>query len=152
MQRSLYRGQAVIHHLADFLQGATEHVDQNHAGALGDRKAHEGAKARTGNLAACDGIGRIGNHVHLLARSERFLPVAAAQEIQRGVLRDPKQPPPRIADGAGGRQRLDRLDQRILQHILAVNHRACHARAIAMQHRPHLGEQAVDVCDSGRWI
>jgi len=58
---------------------------------------------RTGVLAAY-GIKLIGDHVHLLARSERFLPVAAPQEIQRRVVRDPKQPAFGIANRAGGRK------------------------------------------------
>ena len=69
VQRRLDRGQAEFHHLADFLQGAAEHIHQDHAGALGDRKPHEGAQACAGNLAAQDDVGLIGNHVHLLARS-----------------------------------------------------------------------------------
>ena len=39
--------------------------------------------------------------------------------------------------GAGGGKRLHRLDQRILQHVLAVDDGADHARAIAMQLWPH---------------
>ena len=67
MQRCLHRGKAEIHHLAGFLQRATEHIHQDHAGALGDRKPHEGAKTGARDLAAGDGVGRVGNHVHLLA-------------------------------------------------------------------------------------
>ena len=152
MQRRLHRGQAEIHDIADFAQGAAEHIHQDHAGALGERKPHEGAQAGAGDLAAQDVIGRVGNHVHLLAQLECLLAVALAQKIQRGVVRDPEQPSPRVADCAGGCERLHRLDQRILQHVLAVDHRADHARAIAMQFRPHLGEQAVNACSGERWI
>jgi len=67
-------------------------------------------------------------------------------------VRDPEQPSPRVANCAGGCERLHRLDQRILQHVLAVDHRADHARAIAMQFRPHLGEQAVNACGGDQWI
>ena len=51
--------------------------------------------------------------------------------------------------GAADGERFHRLDQRILQHILAVDDRADHARAIAMQFRPHRDQQAVDI-DGGR--
>jgi hypothetical protein len=85
-------------------------------------------------------------------RLECFLAVAPAQKIQRGVMRGPEQPSPRVADCAGGCKRLHRLDQRILQNVLAVDHRADHTRAIAMQFRPHLGGQAVNACGGDRWI
>jgi hypothetical protein len=47
-------------------------------------------------------IDRVGDHLHLLACNESRLPVAAAQKIQRAVVRDPEQPPLGIADFAGG--------------------------------------------------
>ena len=55
---------------------------------------------------------------------QRLLAVAPAQEIQRGVVRDPEQPAFGIADCAGASLRLHRLDQRVLQHVLAVDDRA----------------------------
>src|SRR6202030_1107069 len=50
-----------------------------------------------------------------------------------------------IADFTGGHKRLHRLDQGILQHIFAVDYRADHARTIAMQLRPHLDDQPLDI-------
>jgi len=100
MKGCFHRGQAEIHHLANLLKRATEHIHQDHARSLGDRKPHEGTKTGACDLAAGDGIGFIGNHIHLLGRSKRLLAVAAAQEIQRGVVRDPEQPAFRVADRA----------------------------------------------------
>ena len=37
MQRRFHRGQAEIHDVTNFPERATEHVGQDHAGALGDR-------------------------------------------------------------------------------------------------------------------
>ena len=149
MQRRLHRRQAEIHHLANLLQRAAEHVHQNHAGALRDRQPHEGAQACTRDLAARDGVGRVGNHVRFLARSKSFLPSAAAEKVQRGVVRDAKQPALGIAEPARRRKLLDRLDQRVLQHVFAIDHRADHARAIAMQLRPHRNQQGVDAGRGG---
>jgi hypothetical protein len=149
MQRGLGRRQAARHDLADLAQRAAEHVHQDHAGALRHRQPHEGTQAGAGYLAAGHGIELVGHRLHLLHRAERFLPVAPAQEIERGVVRNAKQPAFRIfngiADLAGGSIRLHRLDQRILQHILAVDHGADHARAIAMQFWTHRGHQACNV-------
>ena len=54
--------------------------------------------------------------------------------------------------GAGGGIRLHRLDQRILQHVLAVDDRADHARAVAMQSWTHRDQQALDVDGGGRCL
>ena len=148
MQRRLHRRQAEIHDLADFSERATEHIHQDHAGTLCHRQPHEGTQAGAGDLAAGDDVDGIGNHVHFLARPQRFLTVAPPQEIQRSVVRDPEQPAFGIADPACSRKRLHRLDQGILQHVLAVDHRADHARAIAMQSRAQAREQVVDISGS----
>jgi hypothetical protein len=60
-------------------------------------------------------------------------------------MRDPEQPAFGIADCAGASPRLHRLDQRVLQHVLAVDDGTYHARAIAMQPWPHRDQQAFDV-------
>jgi hypothetical protein len=58
---------------------------------------------------------------------------------------DPEQP----AFGIGNRsplgEGLDGLDQRLLQHILAIDRRARHAGAIAMQLRPQRAQEAVEI-------
>ena len=88
---------------------------------------------------------RIRDHVDLIARSQRFLPVTASQKIQSGVVSDAKQPAFGIADGTRGSKRVQRLDHRILQHVLAVNGRADHARAIAMQLCPLAMQQPFEL-------
>ena len=75
---------------------------------------------------------------------------AAAQEIQRRVVGDAEQPALDVGERAGMREGLDRLDQRLLQHVLAVDHRAGHAGAIAMQPRPQLGQEPLELCLAGR--
>jgi hypothetical protein len=92
----------------------------------------------------------VNDHVHLRWSPQRLLAVAPAQEIQRGVVRDPEQPAFGMADIAGISLRLHRLDQRILQHIFAVDDRADHARAVAMQFWPHRNQQPLDVEGGGR--
>ena len=81
---------------------------------------------------------------------QRLLPVAAAQEIQRGVVRDAEQPALRI-DRRDRLQRFHRLDQRILQHILTVDDRADHAGAVAMQFRSHPRQQGLGI-DGGKGV
>jgi len=56
----------------------------------------------------------------------------SAQKIQRRVVSDTKQPSIEIGDWSGVRERIDCLHQRLLDHVLAINNRARHARAVAM--------------------
>ena len=46
-------------------------------------------------------------------------------------------------------ERLDGFDERFLQNVLAIDNRACHARAIAMQLRPQLGDKLVERAATG---
>src|SRR5262245_60561655 len=73
-------------------------------------------------------------------------PSPASNEVECGIVRDAKDPPFWVFDGACGRKRFNRLDHRILKNVFAVDDRAGHPRAIAMELRPKLGEQAIECC------
>src|SRR5205085_100615 len=90
---------------------AAEYVHQDHAGAAPRRQPHEGAQRGRGDLATGHGVELVGHLVHLLHRLQRRLPVAPAQKIQRGVVRDPKQPALGIGDrpGCGGSMQRSRI-------------------------------------------
>jgi hypothetical protein len=49
-----------------------------------------------------------------------------------------------IVGNFGFGQRFDRLDDRFLHHVLAVDDRAGHARAVAMQLRPQFAKQPME--------
>ena len=123
-----------------------EHVHQDDAAALRDRQAHQGAQAGGGGLAAVDLAVGIGDHVEILVGTDILLARAAAQEIQRRVVGDAEQPALRMGDRAGVGKRLDRLGHRLLQHVLAIDDRAGHAGAIAMQLGPKLRQKLLEAC------
>ena len=77
------------------------------------------------------------NHLHLRGRID--VPVLVPpQEIHRGVVRDAKQPGAKRRRRLHFRQRVPGFGQRVLHHVLAVEHRASHARAIPVQLGTHL--------------
>src|SRR5262249_50986209 len=61
--------------------------------------------------------------------------------VDRRVVCDAEQPPVGIGRQRLLRRRLDRLEQRFLQHVLAIDNRTRHAGAVAMQLRPQLLDQ-----------
>lgn len=69
---------------------------------------------------------------------------AIAQMIEGGVVRDTEQPTLRIFNRPIRLPRHDRLDEDVLDDIVAVDGRADHARAVAMQPRAHIGEELVE--------
>ena len=147
MQVGFYRGHRALEHLRDLLERMAEHIHQDDAAALGHRQAHQGAQAGGRGLAALDRAVGIGDRLQrLVAVLDALAAGAAAQEIQRRVVGDAEQPALDVGERAGMREGLDRLDQRLLQHVLAVDHRARHAGAIAVQPRPQLGQQPLELC------
>jgi hypothetical protein len=87
---------------------------------------------------------RIDHHVGILIRAVELLPRAAAKKIQRRIVGDTKQP----ALGGDDRSRfcecLKRFQERFLNHILSVDDRAGHTRAVAMQLRPQSAKQLLE--------
>jgi hypothetical protein len=92
MRRGLDRRDGGVRHRANILQRIAQHIHQNDAGALRRRQPHEGAQAGRGDLAIHDEHGGINHHLRILVGVVRRGPSAAAQEIQRGIVGDPKQP------------------------------------------------------------
>ena len=69
-----------------------------------------------------------------------LLPLAPAQMVLRGIVGDAKQPLLGTLDRGVAVERLQRLQHRLLHDVLAVDHRAGHAGAVAMQLRAQSGE------------
>ena len=89
MQGCLHRGKAEIHHLANFPSANSRAHPSGSRWRAGHRKAHEGAKAGAGDLAVQ--TESAGSAIMSTPRPmHRLLPATAAQEIQRGVVRDPE--------------------------------------------------------------
>src|SRR5262249_41868492 len=78
--------------------------------------------------------GHLGQHVHVLV-------LVPSQEVHGGVVRDAIQPGPERRRLVHLAEREVGLGQRVLHHVLAVEHRAGHVRAVAMQLGPHLGHE-----------
>ncbi len=57
---------------------------------------------------------------------------------------DAKQPPLKVGNRSRLGERLDRLHERFLDHVLAIDDRTRHARAVAMQLRSQLAEQPIE--------
>ena len=86
----------------------------------------------------------VNEHVRVLVGAGAIRPGAAAQEVQSRIVGDAKQPAFRMCNRPHGGQGLDRLDQRFLHHVLAIDDRAGHARAVAVQLRPQFAEQSIE--------
>src|SRR5262249_62037392 len=69
------------------------------------------------------------------------LVLVASQEVHGGIVRDVKEPRPERRRLLHLAEREVRLRQRVLHHVLAVEHRAGHARAVAVELGPHLGHE-----------
>src|SRR5262245_10621449 len=76
-----------------------------------------------------------------------LVPSSPAQKIQGGVGGDAIQPALRISHGNGCVPSLHRFHQRILNNILAVDHRARHAGAIPMELRSRLQDKAFEFAE-----
>jgi hypothetical protein len=101
-------------------------------------------EAGSGDLAVVGDVCGVNKHVWVLVGTVAIPPSAAPQKVQGRVMGDTKQPTLRMRDRSRVRQRLDRLDQRLLHHVLAIDDRAGHACAVAMQLRPQFAEQAIE--------
>ena len=144
VQRRLHGRNAGVRHPADLVQGIAEHIHQDDTAALGHREAHEGPQTRGRELAILRRTCCVDNHVRVLVGAGGIVPGALAQKINGCIVRDAKQP----ALGVGDRSVLgkcrDRLHQRFLDDVLAINHRPGHARAITMQLRPQRAEKLIE--------
>ena len=121
-------------------------IHQDDAAALSHRQAHQCAQAGGGGLAALDLAVGIGERLQrIVIGLDDRLAGSTAQVIQRRVVGDAEQPALGIGQRAGVREGLDRFDQGLLQHVLAVDHRARHAGAIAVQLGPQFGQEPLEV-------
>jgi hypothetical protein len=130
----------------------TQHVGENDDAALRRRKPHKGPQARRRDLMIANGIRRISNHIHVLVRMRGVLARPPPQIVERRVVGDAKHPALRVFNRSSARQGFDRLHQRFLDHVLAVDDRAGHARTVAVQLRPQFGEYPVEMRTVGRRI
>jgi hypothetical protein len=85
-----------------------------------------------GDLAIVGSAFGVNEHVWIHVGVSGILTGAAPQKVQSHIVGDAKQPALRVRDRSHVRRCLDRFDQRLLHHVLAIDDRAGHARAIAM--------------------
>src|SRR5216683_1474327 len=74
----------------------------------------------------------------------RLVACPLAQKVQRRIVSDAKQPSLEIGDRSGLRKSIDRLYQRFLDHVLAIDDRARHARAVTMELGPQFAETPIE--------
>src|SRR5882724_4395493 len=151
LQRRLGRRHAAADDLADLLQGMAEHVAQDYAAALCRTQPHEGPEACRRDLAILDLVPRGRDHLGILVCMPGLLARAPPQEVQGRVVGDAKQPALRVGDRPGCRRRLHRLQHGFLHHVLAVDDRAGHPCAVAMQPRPELAQELLHGLLRRRW-
>ena len=86
----------------------------------------------------------INHHVQSLVREGRVAAGPPTQEVERGVVGNSKEPALDLRYEVQLRYRLQRLHQRVLHHVLAIDGGARHAGAIPVQLRPHLAKHTVE--------
>jgi hypothetical protein len=145
LQSGLDGRNAASHDVCNFLDGVAEHVAQNHGTALAHRKTHEGPKAGCRDLTIVHGVSGVGKHLQILIGTSSVMATAAPQKVERGVVSNSKQPASQIRDRWSVGQSLDRLQERLLDHILAINHRAGHPRAVTVDFWPQVGKLPFEV-------
>jgi len=143
IERGLHGRNAAVDHIADLLQRVAEHVHEDDAATLRDWQPHEGAQTGDGDLTVVRGACGVNDHVGILVRAGCVPSGAVAQKVQCRIVGDTKQPALRVNDRSGIGQRFERLDDRFLHHVLSVDDRAGHARAVAMQLGPQFAEQPI---------
>ena len=115
----------------DLVDRMTQNILEDHRAALQFGQSQKRLKADRDDV-------RLGYRRRFDVFGERNdrIPGPVAQEIEARVVGDAKQPALEIIDPGALRSRLKGLDEGILQHILAVDRRSRHARAVAMQAWP----------------
>ena len=102
------------------------------------------ARKRASAARVTNGSGASSTSAHVRELGARLgEPAAVAlQEVERGVVRDAKQPRPQRRQLVGEREpeRVERLRERVLHDVLALDHRAGEPRAVAMQLGPDGGD------------
>jgi hypothetical protein len=131
---------------ADLFERIAEHVHKDHARTLRHRQAHERAQRGGCDCAALLDADRVDDRVQILVGASRILARPPAQKIERRVVRNAEQPSFDIIDWFAVRKCFDGLHARLLQDVFAVDGRAGHARAITMQFRPQLPDNAIECC------
>ena len=137
-ERRFHRHHRGPHGLRRLLERVAEHVLQDDRAPLRHRQ-REKARERRAHDRRIGLVLEPGDLVDLGVQVDVFVAVAL-QEIDRRVVRDAKQPGAQRRHLGGEAQRVERLGERVLDDVLALDDRAGEARAVAMQ----LGAHAVD--------
>jgi hypothetical protein len=135
LQDGLDRRHAGADDLAHLFGGVLQHVEEDDHAALGRRHAHEGRQARGRRFAPRLFIDGVNEQVHVVLRVGAVRAHAPPQRVEGEVVGDAEQPALGVVDGLVGRGRLQRAQQGLLHDVLAIQRRAEHPRAIAVQAR-----------------
>ena len=144
MQGSLHRLDAELEQQGNFLQRIIQHVLENHTTALRGRQLEEarhrgahGLLAREHALWPLIVVRELDCDLNGFAHSSLIAP----QAIKRPVVRDAKEPRAQGWNLFELRELVISTRQTVLDDILALCDRAHHARAVAQQIGPHLGNK-----------
>src|SRR4029434_5496598 len=135
----------LAHDVANLLNRMAQDISEDYGAALAHWKTHEGPQAGSRNLTIIYRIDGIRDHIQVYIGMSRIMARPSPQKIQRRVVSDTKQPASRIGNRCSLRQRLDRLQERFLDHILPVKHGASHPSTIPVQLWPQLGELPFEI-------
>jgi len=145
-ERALHRRDADAHGLGRLLEREADHVLESERAPLHGRKRGEHLERRLHPLTVgrvlfeFAGFRHVRDHLHVAGRID--VPVLVTPEkIHRGVVRDAKEPGTERRRRLHFREHVPGLGQRVLHHVLAVEDRAGHACAVAVELGPNLGDE-----------
>jgi len=140
MERRLDGGNGGFEDRCRFRERIAEDVDQYDRSALRRRQGEEGGETQ-GHLHAG---GTVGARVGILFIQHYHIAAPLAERVDRSVARDPEQPGLRPIYRRGARIGLCSPRHGFLHDILAINGRAHHASAKAVEARPHIRQPPVE--------
>src|SRR5206468_640932 len=92
LQGGFDRWDATPRNLANLLQRIAGHVSQDNGAPLGYPQTREGPEARSGDVPIAHRVYRSSDHIQILIGMSDLTARPSAEEIQRRVMSDPKQP------------------------------------------------------------
>ena len=127
----------------NLLEGIVQHVLQNDGAALTDGQGHEARQRGAHQLGICAGF--LDRLLRELRDRLDEAALVATKKIQGRIVRDAKEPGPQRRQLRRQAGRVERLGERLLDHVLAVDRGAHQARAIAVQLGPQISDQGVEL-------
>ena len=108
------------------------------------RQTHQRAKRCRCQVQVIGDDDLVNKQLDIVVRHNGIVPLLGPQMIERRIVRDAKQPAFEVAYGRIW-QGVERLCQRILNDVLAIDDRTGHAGAIAMELRAQRPDKLVEI-------